>query len=186
VASTVVQGKEEPRGKARVSSPSPKGAQTWHATTFVSSPAGFRVIDYWSKGDWMRANTLISGHPITTLVRGDRYVVFDALTGEANIRIPADGGGGGRDTAVPPRPVEITWPETKGLGHCLGLEIAIRIEVDKEGEVLQVKAVDAGHPPDCTKAALDAARLIRFRPGLVKGRPARMWTQLRIDFRRKS
>jgi len=111
---------------------------------------------------------------------------LDALTGEANIMIPADGSGGGRDTAVPPRPVEITWPETRGLGHCLGLEIAIRIEVDKEGEVLQVKAVDDSHPGDCTKAALDAARQIRFRPGLVKGRPARMWTQLRIDFRRKN
>ena len=47
---------------------------------------------------------------------------LDALTGEAAVRIPADGGGGGRDTAVPPRPVEITWPETRGLGHCLGLD----------------------------------------------------------------
>ena len=111
---------------------------------------------------------------------------LDALTGDVSVRIPADGGGGGRDTAVPPRPIEITWPETRGLGHCLGLEIEIRIEVDKEGEVLQVKAADETHPPDCTKAALDAARQIRFRPGLVKGRPARMWTQLRIDFRRKS
>jgi len=111
---------------------------------------------------------------------------LDALTGEATVIIPADGGRGGRDTAVPPRPVEITWPDTRGLGHCLGLEISIRIEVDKEGEVLQVKAVDDTHPPDCTKAALDAARQIRFRPGLVEGRPARMWTQLRIDFRRKS
>ena len=121
--------------------------------------------------------------------RGDdslENIDMDALTGEATIKIPADGAGGGRDTAVPPRPVEITWPETRGLSHCLGLEIAIRIEVDKEGEVLQVKAVDNTHPSDCTKAALDAARQIRFRPGLVKGRPARMWTQLRIDFRRKN
>lgn len=111
---------------------------------------------------------------------------LDEFTGEASVKIPADGGGGGRETAVPPRPVEITWPETRGLGHCLGLEIAIRIEVDENGEVLQVKAVDDSHPADCTRAALDAARQIRFRPGLVKGRPARMWTQLRIDFRRKS
>jgi hypothetical protein len=106
--------------------------------------------------------------------RGDNplEINVDALTGEATFKIPADGGGGGRETAVPPRPVEITWPETKGLGHCLGLEIAIRIEVDREGEVLQVKAMDDSQPGDCTKAALDAARQIRFRPGLVKGRPA--------------
>jgi hypothetical protein len=42
---------------------------------------GLRVIDYWSKDADMRARTLIAGHPITTLVRGDRYVVFDELTG---------------------------------------------------------------------------------------------------------
>lgn len=82
VASSPAQGEEESGGERRVWPPSPEGAETWHATTFVSSPVGFRVIDYWSKGDWMRANTLISGHPITTLVRGDRYVVYDVLTGE--------------------------------------------------------------------------------------------------------
>jgi hypothetical protein len=30
----------------------------------------------------MRANTLIAGHPITTIVRGDRYFAFDPLRGE--------------------------------------------------------------------------------------------------------
>ncbi|MBW2424959.1 MAG: hypothetical protein JRG86_11945 [Deltaproteobacteria bacterium] len=83
LASAAVQGEEKKKGsEGRGWPPSPEGAETWHATTFVSSPVGFRVIDYWSKGDWMRANTLISGHPITTLVRGDRYVVYDVLTGE--------------------------------------------------------------------------------------------------------
>ena len=57
--------------------------ETWHATAFVRGRIGIRVIDYWSKGDDMRARTLIAGHPITTLVRGDRYVVLDALTGRA-------------------------------------------------------------------------------------------------------
>jgi hypothetical protein len=56
--------------------------ETWHASTFVSGSMGLRVIDYWSKGSWMRANTLIGGHPITTIVRGDRYVAFDPLRGE--------------------------------------------------------------------------------------------------------
>jgi len=65
------------------SAPSVSSASdTWHVSAYVSGPMGFRVIDYWSKGPWMRANTLVSGHPLTTIVHGERYVVFDAIRGE--------------------------------------------------------------------------------------------------------
>ncbi len=68
------------RGEAADSAAS--ASETWHVSTYVSGPMGFRVIDYWSKGPWMRANTLVSGHPLTTIVHGERYVVFDAIRGE--------------------------------------------------------------------------------------------------------
>lgn len=61
--------------------PEVRQPMTWHATAFVRGRMGIRVIDYWSKGSEMRARTLIGGHPITTIVRGDRYVVLDELTG---------------------------------------------------------------------------------------------------------
>lgn len=71
------------REEAADSAPSdPSAGETWHVSTYVSGPMGFRVIDYWSKGPWMRANTLVSGHPLTTIVHGERYVVFDAIRGE--------------------------------------------------------------------------------------------------------
>lgn len=57
--------------------------KTWHATVFFSSGSSYRIIHYWSDGAKMRAETLISGHPITTIVRGDRYVTLDRLTGKA-------------------------------------------------------------------------------------------------------
>lgn len=57
--------------------------ETWHATAFVSGIGSYRIIQYWSKGASMRAETLIGGHPIATLVHGDRYVVVDRLTGKA-------------------------------------------------------------------------------------------------------
>jgi hypothetical protein len=61
--------------------------ETWHALTFVSGEMGLRLIYYWSKGDWMRAETLIGGHPIVTIVRDHDYVSFDRLTGKgARIR----------------------------------------------------------------------------------------------------
>lgn len=91
-----------------------------------------------------------------------------------------------RAAVVPPRPVEITWPDTDKLGHCLGLEVDIRIRVDAGGEVLRVEPVPGDHPADCTRAAREAARRIRFRPGTVDGKAEAMWTQIRIEFRSRN
>ena len=61
----------------------PTVPKTWHATVFFSSGDSYRIIHYWSSGSMMRAETLIGGHPITTIIRGDRYIAFDRLTGKA-------------------------------------------------------------------------------------------------------
>lgn len=58
-----------------------KQPETWHATAFVRGDMGIRVIDYWSKGPDMVARTLINGRPVTTIVSGGRYVVFDGVSG---------------------------------------------------------------------------------------------------------
>jgi len=57
--------------------------KTWHATVFFSSGGSYRIIHYWSEGAMMRADTLIGGHPVTTIVRGDRYAAIDRLSGKA-------------------------------------------------------------------------------------------------------
>jgi hypothetical protein len=56
---------------------------TWHATVFFSSSSQYRIIHYWSSGSSMRAETVIRGHPITTLVHDGRYVAMDRLSGKA-------------------------------------------------------------------------------------------------------
>jgi TonB family protein len=81
--------------------------------------------------------------------------------------------------------VEITWPDTRQLRHCLGEDIDVRIEVDEDGTVLSVEPVDKKQPKDCMRAAIESARAIVFEPGEVDGVPTRMWTQVRIEFRKK-
>lgn len=71
-------GADDARPAAESTTASP---DTWHATTFVSGAMGFRVIRYWSKGQWMRAQTLIGGHPIVTIVRDGHYIGYDELAG---------------------------------------------------------------------------------------------------------
>ena len=59
--------------------PTPK---TYFTTAVVQGDVGVRMIDYWSEGPKMRARTMMSGHPLTTIVTGTRYIVFDELTGQ--------------------------------------------------------------------------------------------------------
>jgi outer membrane lipoprotein-sorting protein len=77
VASQAPQSLAEDPPKARTV---PK---TWHATVFFSGGDSYRIIHYWSDGPLMRAETLIGGHPITTIIRGDRYIAYDRLSGKA-------------------------------------------------------------------------------------------------------
>jgi hypothetical protein len=110
-------------------------------------------------------------------------ITMDNLLGEASHTLPQ--GPGARSVQIPPRPLEITWPDTRELKHCLGHQIDVRIEVDENGDILQVRVVEEGHPPDCVFAALEAAREIVFAPGKINGKPAVMWTQIRIDFKKR-
>lgn len=91
-----------------------------------------------------------------------------------------------RRTVIPPRPVEITWPETRDLNHCLGRHVDVRIQVDETGKIRVVEPVDTDLPDDCVNAAVRAARRIVFLPGRADGKPKTMWTEIRIDFRKQS
>jgi hypothetical protein len=58
-------------------------ADSWHAER-VTTAAGAspRVERLWSKGPALRAEIVLAGHAVVTYVKGDRYVVVDALTGK--------------------------------------------------------------------------------------------------------
>ena len=85
---------------------------------------------------------------------------------------------------IPPRPVQITWPDTRRLKHCLGNRIDLRMQVDEDGRILDIEAEEGSEPPqDCLDAALESARQIVFSPGTINGHPVRMWTEVRIEFR---
>jgi TonB family protein len=88
--------------------------------------------------------------------------------------------------AVPPRPIEITWPETRKLKQCIGASVTVRIWVSEEGKVKDAQVVPAGVLPACADAALVAARHIRFEPGRQGGIPITMWTEVRIDFQQRN
>jgi hypothetical protein len=57
-------------------------APTWFALALAHSELGMNVAYFWSKGAKLRAETVIAGHKIVSLVNGDLYTAFDATSRE--------------------------------------------------------------------------------------------------------
>ena len=64
----------------------PAGPPTWFAMALAHSEIGINVAYFWSKGPWLRAETVVVGRKIVTIVRGDTYYAFDA-TGREGVAI---------------------------------------------------------------------------------------------------
>jgi hypothetical protein len=64
---------------------------SWYAQTFSRSDAGLNVTHLWALESKFRAETVTRGHKLVTIVSGDTYYVYDALTmtGIAIRRAPA-------------------------------------------------------------------------------------------------
>jgi outer membrane lipoprotein-sorting protein len=52
----------------------------YYATTISHAENESLITQYWSKGALMRSEIIVAGHPIITLVNGDFYYTYDALT----------------------------------------------------------------------------------------------------------
>jgi outer membrane lipoprotein-sorting protein len=62
--------------------PKPAGPPTWYAQALTRGEGGLNVTHFWSKGAMLRSESVVAGHKIVTIVRGDRYYAYDGLTGE--------------------------------------------------------------------------------------------------------
>jgi hypothetical protein len=64
---------------------------SWYAQTVARGPAGLNVNYFWSLGPKFRAETVVSGHKVVTIVSGDTYYVYNAtmMTGTAVRRTAA-------------------------------------------------------------------------------------------------
>jgi len=71
---------------------------TWYAVRVISGDTPPVVEHLWSKGSKLRAETVIGGRPVVTLVSGERYMTIDTLsnTGVSIQRSPRAIGEDGR------------------------------------------------------------------------------------------
>lgn len=61
--------------------PAADSRPTWYAQALARGEAGLNVTHFWSKGPMLRAETVVAGHKVVTIVVGDWYYAYDGLTG---------------------------------------------------------------------------------------------------------
>jgi hypothetical protein len=59
--------------------PAPAASDTWYAQRVTRGDTGVIVASLWSKGRRLRADAVIGGVPIVTIVNGEFYYVIDGL-----------------------------------------------------------------------------------------------------------
>jgi hypothetical protein len=79
------EGAEDARPARSAGTESGRREMGFFATTMGQSGFEVVLVHYWSKGTRFRSETVVAGHPIVTLVRGDEYYTWDALTREGYV-----------------------------------------------------------------------------------------------------
>jgi hypothetical protein len=67
-------GGQEPRTPADM-------RPTWYAQALSQGPGGLNVTQFWSKAATLRAETVIAGHKVVTIVNDEWYIAYDATKG---------------------------------------------------------------------------------------------------------
>ncbi len=92
VAPAASEPSEQPASEKGTALPSrePPEMDTWYAQVLTHSPVGINVTHFWSKGRKLRAETVIAGRRIVTIVDETTYYAYDLLvrTGVAVQRSP--------------------------------------------------------------------------------------------------
>jgi outer membrane lipoprotein-sorting protein len=82
-----VVAQARPAEKNRPSTPLPVpgaadgGPPTWFAQALAHGSGGVNVTYLWSRGSKFRAETVVAGHKIITIVNGDTYYAYDMTLG---------------------------------------------------------------------------------------------------------
>jgi TonB family protein len=101
--------------------------------------------------------------------------------------LPARGGSGGkhgpRNATVEPKPLYIPWPKyPSGLRSIPPGGVELLLLINERGEVDDIKITHRLPLEELNTIAVQAARRIRFTPGLTNGVRTSMWVRLTIGF----
>lgn len=102
----------------------PKPLHTWYAQVLTRGAGGLNVTHFWSKGPKLRAETVVAGHRVITIVSGEWYYAYDGLQNEG-VAIKRD-----------PQVVALDRPDRRPFGDELEILLAQGAEKVKEEDVM--------------------------------------------------
>jgi hypothetical protein len=79
-ASLLLLGAAAARGEEAAAGALSPSALTWYAQALTRGPGGINVTHFWSMGRKLRAETVVAGRKVVTIVNGERYYSFDAVS----------------------------------------------------------------------------------------------------------
>ncbi len=139
-----------------------------------------------------------SATPISEVTAENRESVSETpsetAVGEPQFELlPLRGGRGGaagahgdarpRHATVEPKPLYIPWPKyPQGIKEMPQGSVELMLLINEKGEVEDIAITRKLPLPELNRIAVDAARRIRFTPGMVKGVRSAMWVRLAIGF----
>lgn len=68
-------------GKKVAAETAPVSEETWYASSIGGNESGVVTVNYWSKGSNLRAEVIVKGYRITTIVNGKFYHVYNEVLG---------------------------------------------------------------------------------------------------------
>lgn len=84
-----------------------------------------------------------------------------------------------------PEMIKQAEPEYPRLAKQAGLEGTVHVQalVDKEGNVREARVLRSSGTQSLDDAAVDAAKLCKFKPGIQNGAPVFCWVSFKYDFK---
>ncbi len=152
LAAGAAHGQAKPEAPAK----KPSADNTWYAETVAQGDGGLRLMNIWSKGRMLRAETNVSGTPLLTIVSGDTYYNLLPSTGtgvaiQRSAKAVADDQKGGRPFGHDVEKILARGGEKAATERLGGREVAVyrlnsgsaREEVwaTEDGERLPVKLI---------------------------------------------
>jgi TonB family protein len=107
----------------------------------------------------------------------------DELQPLSGARSGSRGSFGSRHATVEPKPLFMPWPKYPvGIRNIPQGRVELMLLVNERGEVADITVSKELPVPELNRIAVDAARKIRFTPGMTRGVRSAMWVRLAIGF----
>jgi TonB family protein len=165
---------------------SPTGEETCDRYPFLDNPFHVLSLSVEPRQEALAVRT----EPKTVSKSQEEAEDAEAIGEPESEMMPLQGGAGRvgsssspRNATVEPKPLYIPWPKyPQGIKQISQGSVELLLLINERGEVADIKITRELPLSELNRVAFEAARKIRFTPGMEHGIRKSMWVRLAIGF----